>query len=289
MSKGAMGRALSVVLLLATAGCGSVGAGHDGGGPAGHGGGNAGGGGGAGGGIAGADGGVAGADGGVADAAADRASNASDAQSDSAPAGDAAAEAGAPLASCNEIKTSTPGAPSGVYSIAPITGAAAYSVYCNMDLDGGGWTVFFAGKNDAANVFSHFEDTNVACTDPQMHCLRRLPATLTNAVDIAATCGGASVKFKLNAAAFNYFQNGVTAQWQLLSNISQITAGNTSYAGAVWTGDGATNKGWIISSASEGNGTTQAMTFSSSYNVNTSWNYCNGVANTGATITLMYR
>jgi hypothetical protein len=208
---------------------------------------------------------------------------------------DAPAEAGsadgsdgaAPLASCSQILAAMPGAPSGIYVIQPVPGAAAYSVYCDMTLDGGGWTRFFAGKNGSTNVFNHFETVAVDCTDPQMHCLRRLPANLDPASQFAATCGGAAVKFQLSAAAFSYFQNGVQAGWQLTSNISQIIAGNTSYSGAVWTG-ATNNPGWIVSSATEGNPSTMS-TFSDSYNPNTSWDYCNGVADQSSAITLAYR
>jgi hypothetical protein len=49
------------------------------------------------------------------------------------------------FASCQEIKTAYPTAPSGAYSINP-SAADSVAVYCDMDYSGGGWTLIFSSQ-----------------------------------------------------------------------------------------------------------------------------------------------
>ena len=54
--------------------------------------------------------------------------------------------------SCLQVKQATPNAPSGIYSIDPDGegGAAPFDVYCDMQADGGGWTLIGVVANDGS-------------------------------------------------------------------------------------------------------------------------------------------
>ena len=53
--------------------------------------------------------------------------------------------------SCVEMRRSIPGAPSGVYAIFSQDGASSYDVYCDMETDGGGWTLAAVVANGDSN------------------------------------------------------------------------------------------------------------------------------------------
>jgi hypothetical protein len=289
---------LTTGLLLAAASCGSVGGSSDGGG--GKGGGGAGGGAGAGGstgaggsgGAGGAGGSAAGGAGGGQDAAAGAGGSAQDAATDGSLAetggGDGSTvDAGPLLASCQAIKQQNPTAASDVYTIAPL--GTPQMVFCEMTLDGGGWTAFYIGDNGHTSGTAHFETAADSCPDPRNSCLRRLPSTLDMTHDFAVKCGAAVVKFKLGAMTLDYLKNGLQHGWQPLTSPVAIDAslvGKGNLVANFWTGDsGTTNPGWIVA----GDSNTQTTTFANGYTTNAAWNYCNGTSDSTSRVMLFYR
>jgi hypothetical protein len=157
-----------------------------------------------------------------------------------------------------------------------------------MELDGGGWTIFFAGLNGSTSVFAHFETGN-DCSYAQTRCLRRLPAVVDSNAEFMATCGSAAVKFSMTPEGIRYFRDGIAAGWQPLSKVTQVSGANLALATWVWTGwPDTTNRGWIIADKDVPTG---ASTFSNSYDWHNAWDYCNGVEEgaTPSAIRLMYR
>jgi hypothetical protein len=268
-------------LLLAAASCGSVGGSSDGGGGAGGGAGTGGhGGAGGGGGTGGGQDAAAGAGGSVQDAAADIASTETGGS-------DALADVGTLYASCQEIKSAHPTAASDVYVIGPL--GTQQMVFCEMTLDGGGWTAFYIGDNGSAPGGAHFETAADSCPDPRNSCLRRLPSTLDATHDFAVKCGPAVVKFKLGAMTLDYLKNGLQHGWQPLTSPIAIDTGLVGKGNLVanfWTGDsGTTNPGWIVA----GDQNMQPTTFANGYTMNATWNYCNGATDATMRVMLFYR
>ncbi len=58
---------------------------------------------------------------------------------------------GDPASSCQQIKFSDPALPSGVYWLE--TGTTPYQAYCEMDIDGGGWTLVASMADDGNNYW----------------------------------------------------------------------------------------------------------------------------------------
>ncbi len=204
-----------------------------------------------------------------------------------------AADAGALPVSCQAIKQQNPGAVSNVYTIAPIAGASQ-SVFCEMISDGGGWTAFYIGDNGQAPGGAHFETAADACPDPANRCLRRLPITVDVTRDFAVKCGASVVKFNLGTLALDYFRNGLQHGWQPLTNAVTVDigiVGKANLVANVWTGGTVTNYGWIVAGPDAPSSSAAAVmtTFANGYNVNTSWNYCNGVADATSRVMLFYR
>eukprot|EP01116_Phalansterium_solitarium_P009467 TRINITY_DN2361_c0_g2_i2.p1 TRINITY_DN2361_c0_g2~~TRINITY_DN2361_c0_g2_i2.p1 ORF type:complete len:158 (-),score=34.19 TRINITY_DN2361_c0_g2_i2:566-1039(-) len=153
--------------------------------------------------------------------------------------------------------------------------------------DGGGWTAFWSGKNGKANVFARFDTSALSCSDSATSCLRRLPSGVTTGSWIMAICGPTAIKFQLNAGALSYFASGTrNGQWQgpLVGTTVRGTPGFALNNLYIWTGDSGTNYGWIVSQSQ-----LAASTFASSYDSNTSWDYCNGVNTVGQFQQLLYR
>jgi hypothetical protein len=259
-----------LAMVVAAVGCGSVGGKSDGG----TGGGSGTGGSGAGGAI----------DGGNTDGGLHDTSIADSATPDEG--GDGPSDGPAAPASCLAIKQQTPAATSGVYTIAPL--GHPFSTYCEMTSDNGGWTAFYVGDNGQPPGALHFEDTAASCAASDTSCIRRLPGTVDITHEFAVKCGAAMVKFSLAALSLDYFQNGIQHGWQPLSNASTIdivTVGKPDLVAMLWTG-ATGNRGWIISKAQN---VTANTVFANGYDVNTSWNQCNGAADASSRVMLLYR
>ena len=219
---------------------------------------------------------VPGDDGAVRPTPIDTPPGASDAAVGAAPG----APAQAPPSSCLEVLQRNPEAESGRYSIT--VQGNGIEVHCDMTLAGGGWTAFFVNRLGSGNVFAHFDSTGAGpvddCPDPETRCLRHIPTTVDSSTSFAAECGSDALGFAVNANVIAYLARGASSRWQPLTGQVALAGNPTmSFGGKLWTGDGATNEGWIIS-ANDFDPTYTTHTFASSYDsVASGWDYCNGV------------
>eukprot|EP01116_Phalansterium_solitarium_P016435 TRINITY_DN3820_c0_g3_i1.p1 TRINITY_DN3820_c0_g3~~TRINITY_DN3820_c0_g3_i1.p1 ORF type:complete len:3104 (-),score=266.35 TRINITY_DN3820_c0_g3_i1:242-9553(-) len=202
--------------------------------------------------------------------------------------------------SCLDLQAQNSSAVSGTYMIDPDGPgpAFAFPAYCEMNIDGGGYTAFYSGKNGyngGVNHFARFDSSAWACPDPVAKCLRRLPPQVDLNYTILATCGNASVKFMMNSAALNFFQNGNPAGgFTQLPMVMPAPVGaytnNASLVYAVgqlnlWSSLSTAPLGWVL--------TRHASAFSthvfSSGSGSAGYDFCNGAADTTSTIRLLYR
>jgi hypothetical protein len=177
--------------------------------------------------------------------------------------------------------------PSGVYTILQ---AGKRLAFCDMVIDGGGWTGIYAGMNGSAS--GNFQDPEVggSCPDPETTCVHRAPMTLDASTEFLVTCGGAAIAFAPGAAGLDFFQRGIEASWISLANVRAVVGGaNAAFAGQLWTGETG-NNGFIFSQREDPDPQAYSThTFANGYNFSSSWNYCNGVADTKATVRILYR
>ena len=91
------------------------------------------------------------------------------------------------------------------------------------------------------------------------------------------------VRFEIDTALLDFFQSGVQADWQPLSNGTVIDGSIPNIPDRFWTGNGA-NYSFII-----WDGAVFGTTFGSSYSVNATWDYCNSNPGVGQELRLYYR
>ena len=187
--------------------------------------------------------------------------------------------------SCDRLHAAEPTLRSGVYDIQWL--GSAKPTYCDMELQGGGWTAFFVGVVGHDLTFAHFGTDAEKCPDPAARCLRRLPPAASTTWQFAVTCGTDAITFSLGAPGIDYFVSGGHHDWQPLAQL-QVGHGNPDLSTArnLWTGVDV-ESGWILS-ADDMTGPTP-HTFASSYDLNANWDYCNGKPDHGSTTRLFFR
>jgi hypothetical protein len=190
---------------------------------------------------------------------------------------------------CAALHADKPALRSGVYDIG--WAGVPKSTWCDMEMQGGGWTAFFVGRVGQAYTFAHFESDEDKCSDPARTCLRRLPSSVSVNTQFAASCGSDAIMFSLAEPGIAYFVEGTSHLWTPLFNV-QVAVGSPMLADAMflWTGiQKGQDEGWIIS-ANDASPSSTPHTFASSYDYNGNWNYCNGKpARDGAPTLLLFR
>ncbi len=129
------------------------------------------------------------------------------------------------------------------------------------------------------------------CTDPATHCLRRLPRGLDPATaELAVSCGGAIVKFRLPVRVHEWLSSGAQYAWEAIGNPTSIgptPVAQNAMPHFVWTGQGS-NTSFVFYNDT-GQPWSPTYTFASSYNGSVSFNGCNGQVDTSSPVRIMYR
>jgi hypothetical protein len=120
-----------------------------------------------------------------------------------------------------------------------------------MDDDGGGWTVFYAGRNGIGRTYFHYlggAGISADCPHPQFDCVRRLAADRTEQNTLfAASCGSAMIKFTADAIALKLFRDGLQSSgqnYEPIANVATIYGTVTPLPNTLYVG--VQNPGWFL-------------------------------------------
>merc|ERR1712048_133533 len=93
-------------------------------------------------------------------------------------------------------------------------------------------------------------------------------------------CGDATISFEASPTLLAYLRDG-TPQGFVAIDATLVSGSVVNMPTYMYTGDGATNKGWVLEASACTPSCAMDKTFASSYAFNAHWNYCNSAPNTG--------
>lgn len=95
--------------------------------------------------------------------------------------------------------------------------------YCDMDRAGGGWTLFFAGRNGSINTFAEFENRLDTCVHPTKQCLIHISVDLPPSTEYAAYCGEDAIRFRAPVEVLYFFSSGINCGFQPLEDVIALS------------------------------------------------------------------
>jgi len=137
-----------------------------------------------------------------------------------------------PFATCQDIHTAFPALPSGQYTINP--GSGAFTAYCDMTTDGGGWTIVaaFTGATGEQNLTSDTESTGdpLAFAHYNLNRSKKMAIAAASSETLFLRSGGTYLK--VNAPAFDANLN--TANTHVHNPVTITTSNATTVSGRIF-------------------------------------------------------